>query len=185
MASRNRAHALVNKICSSSEAHNLAPATSTPTPIPEQIDLATFTDLHYNETSEPPAEKSLIWGPFNTDNNADLVQLEDLIATDSLPFLVCATPASSPTSPPPPRRDSTSFCDDFSPDDDSDYEPPNQDAISSDSENIQPNIQMTDSIQEVVHYGDMTEGRRRLKEAQPVRWKKMLRSDCEWRVKSM
>lgn len=175
MASRNRARALVNKIsCSSSEAHNLTPATSTPTHIPEQIDLATFTDLHYFERCEPPAEERLILGPFNTDNNADLVQLEDLTtATDSLPFLVSATPASSPTSPPPPPRpDSALFYDDFSPDDDSDYEPPNHDVISSDSENIQPNIQITDTIQEEVHYGDMTEGRRRLKQSQPEKWKK-------------
>ncbi|CAG4942601.1 unnamed protein product [Parnassius apollo] len=67
-----------------------------------------------------------------TDN--DLIQLEDLVALDSPSLL--ETPSPRPTSPPPVRD----ACEDFSPDDDSDYEPPNdRGALSSDSENIPPN----------------------------------------------
>ncbi|CAG4958826.1 unnamed protein product [Parnassius apollo] len=160
MASRNRAHALVNIICNPTEPENMASTSHTPVSV---LVKNVLTEPHSFERIESRLGEILL----TADN--DLIQLEDLVALDSPSLL--ETPSPRPTSLPPVRD----ACEDFSPDDDSDYEPPNdRGALSSDSENIPPNEETLQTNEEVVHFGDMFEGRRRQRLAQPESWKKSI-----------
>lgn len=154
MASRNRAHALVNRIF---DGHHGVEDDIAPNP---EDDVTTFSAV----------------APMYVNNreNQDLIELEDLMAADPPTFFY--EPPSRPTSVASlTQGSSTTFCDDFSPDDDSEYEPPNHNAVRSESDSNEDQPRRLDDINESpVHFGDMNEGQRRQRKAQPETWKKNL-----------